>query len=667
MAKTKPAKKQTLKIRLDLGGDLEAVESHVAIFEVSKKKPELLAEGVVEGTQGKLKVPSDASGLLYCVAEIHAYRDPHRVHKVDGRKIGLLTVVSADAKKVTLSEQTTVASAYAFAQFLRVTKKGNVRISGPKRGLRIALGMRENFVSARGKVSDVISTSPNGFETNSYAKFNFLANLLYACLTTQKVYDGFLAVTETLSLLGALHALATDPFTDVTKVYGLIYRRKPVYEPSLTQLRPPAQKKPDHWALSIKVHDSGAQNFLPAGIGYIAFDKNDRMWLANNVRQGTPNSATYCVVLEPNGKPAPFSPVFGGGILGAGFGIAADRRGEKIYVGNFGWGPPEYNPQHGGVSVVSHTGEVLSPPNGYNNKLSRVQGMEVDPDGNLWMASWGTQDPLPPATGNYTFKGRRSSVVVYLDGDPERALRHPFDSPFHGTFDVTAIGDGIGYATNSGSGMHQTPSSVVRLKIDGDRLVETARWPKREGGNGDQGPENQPSGVGVLRQVSVAPNGDVFVVGVKWNAVVRLTKDLEYICQYQNKIHGPWGIVFDPDGTMYVSNFTLDPEVFDDSPIGPFGVTVIRDYDESTAELLTLPTGGEQVTLANGLPLYGNVVNRPTHHPIMRLTGSRIDRAGNVWACNNWKPSAEEDVIVGNPGGDGLVAFVGVSAPSKAR
>lgn len=87
-----------------------------------------------------------------------------------------------------------------------------------------------------------------------------------------------------------------------------------------------------------------------------------------------------------------------------------------------------------------------------------------------------------------------------------------------------------------------------------------------------------------------------------------------------------------------------------------------------------MQTGGDQVRLANGLPLYGNADTVGDHHvplhshdPIMRLTGSRVDRAGNVWACNNWKPSAVEDVVFGDPGGDGLVAFVGVAAPSDSR
>jgi hypothetical protein len=47
---------------------------------------------------------------------------------------------------------------------------------------------------------------------------------------------------------------------------------------------------------------------------------------------------------------------------------------------------------------------------------------------------------------------------------------------------------------------------------------------------------------------------------------------------------------------------------------------------------------------------------------MMRQTGSVIDAAGNVWSINNWKPLFDVDAA-GNPGGDGILIFVGVAAP----
>jgi hypothetical protein len=61
----------------------------------------------------------------------------------------------------------------------------------------------------------------------------------------------------------------------------------------------------------------------------------------------------------------------------------------------------------------------------------------------------------------------------------------------------------------------------------------------------------------------------------------------------------------------------------------------------------------------------------------MRCTGLQIDRAGNIWAANNWKPRFDTDIglfndgtIVvapdeANPGGDGLIIYVGIAPPPR--
>jgi len=56
-----------------------------------------------------------------------------------------------------------------------------------------------------------------------------------------------------------------------------------------------------------------------------------------------------------------------------------------------------------------------------------------------------------------------------------------------------------------------------------------------------------------------------------------------------------------------------------------------------------------------------------THRAIRRLTNVVIDQAGNVWAVNNWKPNFDVDVSTetGNPGGDGIVIFVGLAKPPR--
>lgn len=67
--------------------------------------------------------------------------------------------------------------------------------------------------------------------------------------------------------------------------------------------------------------------------------------------------------------------------------------------------------------------------------------------------------------------------------------------------------------------------------------------------------------------------------------------------------------------------------------------------------------------LANGQRLY-EPLSPPSYKPLMRATATQIDMAGNVWVTNNWKPSGLNDVLA-NPGGDGIVIFVGLAAPVK--
>lgn len=662
-----------VQLLIELGDGDHLARADVSVYAVTSGAPALVEQRVIEQPRLTVNLSGREEELFYAVVDVRALHRGESEHRLGKRRVQWLALFERSDPLVSLSERQTVATVYCCAGFLRLVGD-EVVLSDPQRALHLALGMKRNFIAAGGKISKVIQSSPNGLESNSYALFNFLGNLAYYTLTDDGVYDRLLSLTGADSLLTSLLTLARRPFTEVAAIYGLIGDREQIFEPSLPSLKKPASPVPHQWTLTLKFNDSGAENFMIAGIGYAVFDANDRLWLANNVRQGTPNSSTYCVVLEPDGSPAPFSPLFGGGLLGAGFGVAVDRKGETIAYGNFGWGPMEQNPQHGSISLFSHRGEALSPSEGYTRGLSRVQGLEYDCHGNLWITSWGTQDPMPPTASRYDFKGRSSGVAVYLDGDPEQVLVHEFGNPHHLTFDLVTDAEGSCYVSNAGDKEHGIRSSVRKLRIEGDRLKEVARWESEyiSPHAKEKGPEHR--GFETFRQITLGPKGDVFLVAVVSNRVIQLNRDLEFQRDFTVNLHGPWGITFDPAGTMFVSNFTQAWDEREETlklRNGPFGVTVIRDQDENTAELMTVPTGGEEVTLANGLPLYGNNAQGPKGHdlplacfdPIMRLTGSRVDRAGNLWSCNNWKPSADIDLLKGNPGGDGMVVFVGVAEP----
>jgi len=657
-----------------LGHGVDVREADLAVYNVSRGTSRLDHSVVVTDSNFTLNVPTTGDHFFYAVLTLRKIAIDGAEVDLGPRMVQLLSAFSRDSDNVVLSESLTVATVYAFARFIQIDSERKVGIAGPDRALDIALGMRNNFVATDGIVSNVITTSPNGLETNSYPLFNFLSNLLYYGMVDPGVYAGFLELTAAPSLLQALITLAHDPFTEVDAVYALIGEKEQPYSPSLPSLTLPegASPVPTQWTLTVKVNDSGAENFLIGGPANVAFDKLDRAWITNNVRQGTPDSATFCVILEPDGSPAPFSPLFGGGLLGCGFGVTADSSGEKIYFGNFGWGSGQWNPQTGSVSVFSYKGEALSPPNGYTSQLSRVQGLAFDSQGNLWITSWGTKSPLAPGGSSpYDYGDEpNSAVVVYLQGNPERALVYPFANANFAPFDVAIDRADNVFVSNGGDSDNGVKSSVYKLRLENGAIHEIAQWES----NYQDPKDASKNGYESFKQIILNAQGELFVAGVTSNRLVKLDSDLNYLGELTTNTNEPWGICRDGDGVLFVANFAQAMAFDPTDPkqvVGPFGVAVIHNEDDSTSRLMTLPTGGDSVTLANGLPLYGNAANQrgsvppPCYAPLMRATATSIDRAGNLWVFNNWKPSIATDIAVGNPGGDGVVIFVGVAEPPR--
>lgn len=653
----------------------------VKVFGITTDSPQLIAETEVNSSAFDLDIPANDSGFYYIVLTVKSYSMNNTSYEIGSRNISLLAVFDESVDVVSVGAHSTIACAYAFARFTGVDDQGMLEIKGETRRLRIAYGMKNNFVYTEGTISKVISSSPNGLETNSYALFNFLSNLLYYSLTESAVYQQFLALASpdsiAKSFLSALMHLVYKPFSNVQPIYELISSQTQVFEPSLPGLDLPSHKTPipDQWTLTVKCNDSGAQNFLPSGLAFVVFDKEDKAWITNNFRAGTAFSGTHALVLNSDGSPNALSPLFGGGILGSGFGAAIHPSLETIAIGNFGWGPSDFNPETGSVSVFSYDGKAQCPTNGFTNGICRIQGLTYDNQGNLWMGSIGNQKPFAPAPdGLYSFPNQNSAVVVYLGGDPNRMIS--FDnflgkpSPYHNTFDVVIDNEGNGIVSNIGNDDYGLQSSVYKFKIENDELVCLGYWVS------DYVNARNPASVGYeqLRQVTVNAQNEIFVGGVTSSRVVKLDPTLKNVLKvFTKNVHAAWGVRMDKAGVLYIANFAQETgrsSAIDSLDMhGPFGVTVIYNEDENTSQMMTLPTGGAGVTLANGQPLYGSQAGplgrafKPCYEPIMRLTSTNVDGAGNVWAMNNWKPSIYED-IKDNPGGDGVVIFVGVAEPS---
>lgn len=427
-------------------------------------------------------------------------------------------------------------------------------------------------------------------------------------------------------------------------------------------------------------------------------------WVANNFRAGSGDSGTHCPVYKYDATPASFSPVQGGGLLGVAFGAAISPDKKRVSFGNFGWGSEFNNPQEGSISQFDYaSGKPLSPSNGFTPGLSRVQGMEYDHAGNLWMASVGCQEPFAPApVGVYPFESESSGVVVYLKSNSnpsikttlicdEFPIKHRYDlspvnekTPYLKVFDVIPDNKGNAYVSCIGN-YDKDPakcvlSAVYKVNMSNNKLTVTASWYSDY-----LNTVNKQKGFESLRQVAINGNGDVVVVGVESSrATVLSGEDLSFKEYYETNTYAPWGVKIDRKQTVFLANFGHDKGSVKAGTLdlqAPFGVTMIRDTSKpDSAVLLTVPTGGDEVMLDNGHPLYGTqtrpgepiglvkgepavtAVRMKSYQPIMRLTSTNIDGAGNLWCMNNWKPSALIDVA-GNPGGDGVVIFLGIAEP----
>ncbi len=542
--------------------------------------------------------------------------------------ITLATIIGSTMQPlITINELTTVAAAFSMAQFFH-----NDTIFGKTLGLQIASGMNDNLVSpVTGNLSSVIMTSPNADQTNTRRSLNNLANLIGSCVRNTSACAPLFALT-TVNLvvpdntLDALLSIAHNPDHNVNLLF--------VQSNTLAAYQPSLVTPPDAWTLAVKFNNSGNLAYMFGGPAKTVFDKKGYAWISNNVIQGTPDSSNWIVVLKPNGQPAdgkngtPISPVFGGGLLGTAFGISIDHNG-SIWVGNFGWGScPTCIPIAGSVSQFSPTGIPISGPSGYTTDSLQVQGTVPDQNNNIWMASYGN-----------------NRVVVYLHGDPNNALFYQ-EPALSGPFDMVIAPDGSGWVTNTLSGM------VSRYIIVGNSLQQTF---------------NVSVGSGV-KGMAFDSQGNAWVAATGDSKVYLLNSAGAVIGSYNGGgVAGPWGITVDGDDNVWVANFEdTNPLRFSVSKLCginpancPTGLTTGDPISPATG--YTLPSAGSEVLLADGTPLNGSG-GPPSFNPLMRLTHAISDQAGNVWCANNWKPLPYAPGYF-NPGGDGMVVFIGLATP----
>lgn len=616
----------------------------VSLYFATSGVPLLLGETITNGSgsfQILLKPPGQEwKGTFYITADL-------------ANGLQLVAIMGpSPVPFVTTNELTTVAAGYAFAQF---STEG--LISGDEFGLQIASGMNENLVDpATGESSSVMTSSPNADQTNSWRSTLTLADLLALFVRQNGEGIDLLYALATppggsppTNFLQALSNIARFPQQNVAELY-VTAKEASVYSPTL--IRPP-----DAWTIVVKVNDSGDDNYLIGGPGNIAFDANGYAWIANNVVQGSGRSAPFNFVLKPNGKPAdgigdtPKSPLLGGGLLGGGYGVGIAPNGH-VWFGNFGWGLPRFWPSldgNGSVSQFTRNGRAISGPLGYQGGPHRVQAVKPDAHGNIWIASFGN-----------------SRIYVFLKGNPNRSIYYEDpDGNAQNPFDIQFARDGSAWVTFSGGLRPGGQGYVGRFALRNDRLEKS--FLIKLGSS--------------LKGVSLDSYGHAWVASGGDNSVYQISGQGDVVTRYRASVVGggmsaPWGISVDGDDNIWVANFgpqgadaiyihaAITKLAGNNPATRPPGLQAGDAISPPTG--YTLPSAGEQVLLHNGDPLYGTgPLSYPSFDPLMRMTAVPIDRAGNVWAVNNWKPNFDIDLF--NSGGDGICIFVGLAKPPTNR
>lgn len=593
-----------------------------------------------------------------------------------GSKVELMSLVGKEIPdRITLNEMTTVSSAYAMARLLR----DGMIPAAPPLPVEVAVGMARNLVSvANGTPSSVIKTSPNADETNAWRLLGTLSNILAPCVRGSgeacgRLFALTIAAGEAApkTTLQAAIGMARHPASNVRPLFKLA-QLSDAYAPHLEAAQgpdaPDKRMRLDALTLAVKFNATGTtdpktgRELCPfGGAANVAFDLDGTAWITNNVVQGTGDATNCMVVLKPDGRPSdgargtPRSPVFGGGVLGQGYGLGFDPKG-TLWSGNFGWGginPTDKNGQPGGgVSRSTGRGKPLSPSYGYTGNVYRVQGTVSDKAGNIWLAGFGND-----------------VVQVFPNGDPNAS------APSHQDykrlpFDVRIDSENAGWVTYNGTPAVAkfvfTPASGLRRPTLERRFVVPLGPPTTSGH-----PEHITGGP---KGVAIDSLGNAWVAHGDDNAVFAIDINGNMLGKFGGGgINGPWGVSLDSDQTVWVANFgRLGPTdiKFRVSHLCgavpskcPAGVKPGEPISPETG--YTLPSGGAQVLLHNGEPLYGMPTSKPSFDPLMRVTSVNVDMAGNVWCTNNWKPSWANDAVIENtnPGGDGVVIFVGLGAP----
>ena len=587
-------------------GDIPVGPAEVRLFKAGAQKGAGATElgSAIANDDGKFTIDYDApdEGVLYLVSYGPA------------PDIRLATVIGPApyTSSVIINERTTVATAYAMAQFI-----DGDQIGGHDIGLTNAARMLRNLVNINtGMVGNVLNNAVNGTETSTLPTFNSLANILASCVNKQIDCLALFEISMPpdgpfpTNTLQAMVNIAHHAWQNPIELFVLSLFND-LYQPSL-------DLPPVSWTLAIKFIGNGKEFDGP---GAIAFDGQGNAWINNNYQFKEDHTLPTCGgellhKLAPDGSLIEGAPYTGGGLDGAGWGITIAPDGD-IWVGNFGFFgstcPPEDQPLANSVSRFLPTGEPVTGPDGYTQgNISSPQATVAGPDGSIWIAN---------ACGD--------SVTKYNQGDPNDNWNTIIGADSR-PFGIAVTDDNRAWVTNN------SKDGLVLVNSDGT-IAYNMQSPDVDiiapmGVALDSHSNVWVSNSGVVHVPCPGEPIDVDIFpNIELASISLFDPEGNQLGHFQGGgIWIPWGIAVDGNNDVWLANF------------GGFRVSHFAGVDNATHEV--------------GKPIAPNGYYSDA---LQRITGVSIDQSGNVWLANNWLI----DAVQTNPGGDGVVVFIGLAAP----
>ncbi len=553
---------------------------------------------------------------------------------------------------VVVNERTTVATANAFAQFV-----GSATIQGNIYGMKNAVSMAENLADpVAGNVGIVLSSTPNGTETSTYATFNSLTNVVAACVTADANCTALITaatpagqpppanVLQALANVVNYPAYPGYPDNSQDPIY-MLSQVDPVYLPALAH-------RPTNWLLFLKItggfYSQQDSNNLMNGPGAFAVDAQGFVWADNNYIPEPPGqpacAGTRVLKFAPSGASAPGSPFFGGGISGSGWGVFVDTS-NNVWVSNFGFQDPacllmQNRAPHNAMSEFSADGTPISPPQGFTDgNLSWPMGAALDRSGNIWIANCGSDTVTRYAGGDHTLA---SSIALGAAVSPNNPQIKPFGVAVDLAGNIWTTNNRSSTVTilsPQGRVLKTIPSvyqgkTIITHPIGNAPDIEGNMWVA----NSDY--LDAPCPTRKMRGSAMNPSITMFQMGTQ--------EPYPGSPFTGGGVILPWGLLVDGKDTVWVFNFGFAP-LEHESPV-PTATNISRFCGYNTTKCPANLHTGDPISPSTGYQ----------SDAFVRITGGAVDPSGNIWMTGNWKLDANPFL---NPGGNSIVIAIGAAGP----